>query len=183
MLATFEEDMCYERRPGQGESAIAGCTKKSLLSGGESCAFVVQTSLMAYPAADIAIHNGGGCGTDILEGTFSYDAAAAMIPFDNTLMSIALTGSQIKAVLEDAISAGDETSGGYPYAAGLRFDVDMSAAIGSRVSNVMVNKKLASRRFAPLSMTKTCATGPTVSLSTTPSFPRQFLPQHVPLLT
>jgi len=153
-LATFEEDMCYERRPGQGRSSITGCKKKALVHGGEACAFVVKAFLKGYAPADIAIQNGGGCRTDLPQGVFSYNDAYSMLPFTNVLWSLPMTGAQIKAVLEDSILGGESTSGSYPYAAGLRYDIDMSAASGSRISNLEVNKKLAGS-FVALSMSET----------------------------
>jgi len=50
-----------------------------------------------------------------------------------------MTGSQVVAVLEDAIASALDTggsTGAYPYAAGIRFDVNASRSKGSRVSNV-----------------------------------------------
>lgn len=54
---------------------------------------------------------------------------------------------KILAVLEDALSSShdgaDPSTGAYPYVAGLRMDVDMSKAKGSRVLNVEINSRLA----------------------------------------
>lgn len=61
------------------------------------------------------------------------------------LVTFRLTGAQIKSVLEDALSFFLDDGGGtasYPVSAGLRWDVDMLAPRGGRVTNIEVNKRL-----------------------------------------
>ena len=62
------------------------------------------------------------------------------------MVNIVMTGEQIKNVLEDAIDFyldPSGSSGAYPRASGLRFDVSEGEAKGSRVTNLEVNAKLA----------------------------------------
>ena len=56
-----------------------------------------------------------------------------------------MTGTQIKTVLEDALVYTTEESGStgaYPYAAGLRFDVNYNNGAGNRISGLEVNSRL-----------------------------------------
>ena len=56
-----------------------------------------------------------------------------------------MTGTQIKDVLEEALVYTTEESGStgaYPYAAGLRFDVDYNNGAGNRISGLEVNSRL-----------------------------------------
>jgi 5'-nucleotidase len=67
-----------------------------------------------------------------------------VLPFSNVLVELNLTGTQVKNVLEDALAnhldnAG--STGSHPYAAGLRWDLDMSKARGSRISNLEVRDR------------------------------------------
>jgi 5'-nucleotidase / UDP-sugar diphosphatase len=68
-----------------------------------------------------------------------------LLPFSNTLVLLEMTGSEIKLVLEQALErtfAGAST-GSYPYAAGLRYDVNANRAVGSRIRNLEYNSRLA----------------------------------------
>jgi hypothetical protein len=101
---------------------------------------------MQEKTADISIQNGGGCRKDIKKGVYTIGDAHEMLPFGNTMLTMQLTGTQVIAALEDGLDNAikpDGSSGAYPYAAGLRFEVDASKAKGSRITNVEVNPRLA----------------------------------------
>ena len=54
------------------------------------------------------------------------------------------SGQQIIDTLEEAaIATLDGSSGAYPYASGLRWNVDLSAAEGERFTNVEINSRVA----------------------------------------
>ena len=101
-----------------------------------------EAFLHRTPSANISIQNGGGCRVDIAKGDYTMNDAYSLLPFSNTIATVEMTGAQIVALMEDALSSShdgaDPSTGAYPYAAGLRFDVDMSKAKGSRVKNVEV---------------------------------------------
>lgn len=101
--------------------------------------------MLGEKTADIAIQNGGGCRTDLPSGTFSIGDAYTMLPFSNTMLTMKMSGQQVKDSIEDAVDMAHfgGSSGAYPYASGLRFDVDASRPKGSRVTNIEVNKRLA----------------------------------------
>ena len=78
-------------------------------------------------ASQIAIQNGGGVRIDIGKGDLSIGDAYQLLPFANTLVELDMSGAEIHEVLEDALDLAlkpDGSSGAYPYAAGLRWDVD-----------------------------------------------------------
>ena len=100
----------------------------------------------------MSIQNGGGCRVDINSGDYTMNDAYTLLPFSNTIATVEMTGKQIVSLMEDALSMShdddDPSTGAYPYAAGLRFDVDMSAKKGSRVKNVEVNSRLAAKSWS-----------------------------------
>jgi 5'-nucleotidase len=101
--------------------------------------------MLQVPNGDIAIQNGGGCRTDIFPGDFSTSDAFAMLPFSNTLVTLVMTGDQIVQVLNEALATSavsGNSTGAYPYASGLRFDVDIMQEFGSYLSNVEINPRL-----------------------------------------
>src|SRR5690606_872429 len=97
------------------------------------------------PTADIAIQNGGGVRVDVAAGDITFAQAVNVLPFTNTLVTLEMTGAQIKSVLEDAMSSAlrvGGSSGSYPYSSRVRSHVNASAADGSRISNVEVNPRV-----------------------------------------
>lgn len=63
-----------------------------------------------------------------------------------------MTGAEIRKVLNEAVDYSFDASGStgsYPYAAGLRFDVDRSRAVGSRLYNLETKVK-GSSQWTPL---------------------------------
>jgi len=89
--------------------------------------------------SQIAIQNAGGVRIDVPAGDVTIGTAYTLLPFANTLTELDMTGTEIKAVLEEAleyaVKAGGST-GAYPYAAGLRWTVDLSKPAGSRFSKL-----------------------------------------------
>lgn len=111
---------------------------------GSYAAHVVADSFLKYmPKADIAIQNAGGVRTQFLQGQFSVADAYTMLPFSNTIATITITGAQVVSVLEDAAEYALNTTstGAFPYASHLRYDVNKSAAEGSRILNVEVRNR------------------------------------------
>ncbi|MNE58486.1 hypothetical protein D3C80_1535190 [compost metagenome] len=52
------------------------------------------------------------------------------------------TGQEFKAVLEDAMNAVvSKNTGSYPYAGGLKWDVDLTKAKGKRVLNLQMRNE------------------------------------------
>jgi len=153
-IATVPKKICFERFPGEGAGSI--CTSdETWAQGGGVCNLVAQAFLNQVKIADIAINNAGGCRTDIAEGSFTYDNAYSLLPFSNQIVSLAMTGTQIKELLEEALEFGlTSSSGAYPYASGLRYNVDASAAKGTRITKVEVNSRLMGQ-WTPIGETTT----------------------------
>ncbi len=91
--------------------------------------------------ADIAITNGGG-----IRGDKTYAAGTKLtrrdvlteLPFGNRNVLLEMTGAQVKEALENGVSQIEEGAGRFPQVSGLSFNLDRTAAAGSRVSDVMV---------------------------------------------
>lgn len=107
------------------------------------------------PSAEIALQNSGGCRTDISKGDFTVNDAFNLLPFSNTLVTMPATGQQVVDLLEDGIANFKDnggSSGSYPYAYGIRYDVDVTAARGSRVTNVEVNPRVEGDNWTPIDL-------------------------------
>jgi len=159
VLIEQEETICNDALiPGEGRTSACGPYNHSLASsyvGGGACSLVALAMLKKTSDADVAIQNAGGCRSDISAGNFTYADAMEFLPYSDPLVTLTLTGAQIHQVLEQAIdmtlgssrsssSLSSSSPGAYPYAAGLRFDVNASSGsvVGHRISNLQINEKM-----------------------------------------
>ncbi|WAJ71268.1 bifunctional metallophosphatase/5'-nucleotidase [Catenovulum adriaticum] len=145
VIGTVATDLCLDRFPGQARSTLCDATA-TYEYGSDISNVVAKAFMMVTPTADIGIQNAGGVRVDVAAGDFTIADAFTLLPFSNTLVTLEMTGQQIVDVLEDALANtldNEGSTGSYPYASGLRFNVDASAAKGSRVSNVEVNPRVA----------------------------------------
>ncbi len=143
-IGTAAEDLCLERIPGQGRSTIPGCDELTATTGGMIQQLVTDAFRAQSFEADIALQNAGGVRVDIPEGSISIADAYTLLPFANTLVNLEMTGQQIDDSLEEGIQNAvrpDGSTGAYPYASGLRFDVDLTQPQGERVTNIEYQAK------------------------------------------
>ena len=136
--------------------AITATMTRTNNAAGESALGDVIADAQLFATADpanggavIAFMNPGGIRTDLNfagsvagegDGNVTYGESFAVQPFGNNLMTITLTGAQIKAVLEQQFNnpaVGQnrilQVSNGFTY------DWSLSAAVGSKVSNIKLN--------------------------------------------
>ena len=139
VIGTASELLCLERIPGGGASKTPGCTAATNAHGGDISNLVAYAFRDMSITSQIAIQNAGGVRIDVPAGDVTIGTAYTLLPFANTLTELDMTGTEIKAVLEEAVEyavkSGGST-GAYPYAAGLRWTVDLSKPAGSRFSNL-----------------------------------------------
>lgn len=148
VVGTANSDFCLIRVPGGDPSrseGIASCKNVAERAKGSDAAQIVATSFLdASLLADFALQNAGGVRTPIASGEINYGEAVALLPFGNTLVEFEITGKQVVDTLENAVDnhlAKKGSSGSHPYAAGLRWDLDMSKAKGNRFTNLEVKDR------------------------------------------
>jgi 5'-nucleotidase/UDP-sugar diphosphatase len=76
----------------------------------------------------IAIQNGGGLRASIGEGMATVGDVLTVLPFQNTLATMKLSGKDIVATLEMAVNDVENGAGKFPQVGGLRYTLDMSVA-------------------------------------------------------
>lgn len=142
-LGMASDALCLVRVPGEKtnrSAGVAGCEKANTLARGSDAAeAIAEGFLKASRRADFALQNAGGVRTPIPAGTISMNTAFTVLPFNNTLVEIDLTGAQLVAGFEDAVAEYLDkggSDGSHPYAAGLRWDLDLSKPKGQRFTNV-----------------------------------------------
>ena len=137
-IGTVAENLCLARIPGDSRSKL--CASEATAERGSDISMVVAHAFREMAkASDIAIQNGGGVRTDIAKGDLTMGDAYKLLPFANTLVEMQMTGAEIKTVLEEALDYAlqpDGSDGAYPYAAGLRWHLDISKPMGERLSGM-----------------------------------------------
>lgn len=93
----------------------------------------VTDSMRRRTKADIAFENGGGLRASIPAGTITLGSLYQVVPFDNTLITLELTGKQIMSVLEHGIY--NKQIGMVQYS-GLNVEYDQSLPDGRKIVKV-----------------------------------------------
>jgi 5'-nucleotidase len=152
LIGTATESLCLVRVPGETTNrsgALAGCAAANTLARGSDAAQVVaEAFLLASPRAEMALQNAGGVRTGIAAGPLSMNTAFTVLPFTNVLVELSLTGAQVVAALEDAVANHldqRQSDGSHPYAAGLRWALDLRQPKGQRFSTVEVKDRTTGR--------------------------------------
>ena len=95
---------------------------------------------VADQGVSIAIQNGGGVRASIDAGEVTMGEVLTVLPFQNSLATMQLTGAGVIAALENGVSQVEEGAGRFPQVAGIRFTFDASIAPNEgRVTEVLVN--------------------------------------------
>lgn len=91
--------------------------------------------------ADMAIINGGSIRSSIKAGPVTtYDLYRAL-PFENYLVVVKVPGKQIRAALENGVSATEREDGRFPQVSGVRFSYSPSALAGERIKDATIGGK------------------------------------------
>ena len=160
-IGTLTESLCLVRVPGTNRDAtIPGCESASLYARGSDAAQVVAAAFLnTVRDADIGMVNGGGVRIALAAGTVTFNTAFTLLPFENSLYRLSLSGAEVLATLEDGVAnyldAGN-SNGSHPYAAGLRWALDLSKPRGQRFSNVQAQDQ-ATRAWSAIDAGKTYA--------------------------
>jgi len=139
VIGEASEFLGHNRIPGDKKDGIS-----DLPLGSDIAPIVAKSFYDLSNRADACIQNAGGVRVAVSEGNISVGTAYTLLPFANTLFEIDMKGSEIKAVLEDALSNyydNGGSTGSFPYAYGLRFGVDMTKAKGERILDLEVKDR------------------------------------------
>lgn len=134
-LATVPERLCLRRVPGshdRSRDGAPGCATRTDAQGGDVQSLVAEAFLAQgrrFGGADVALQNGGGVRRGLAPGRFTVGDAYLALPYRNQLVRLKMTGRELRQALEEAVdhflADPSANSGAYPYAAGLRWSVDL----------------------------------------------------------
>lgn len=141
-VAQYEAFLSEELDVEIGETPVLLDTRRTTVRGGES-AFgnLTVDAMRAETGADVAITNGGG-----IRGDTQYEPGMVIsrrdvlteLPFGNKTVMIEVSGADIRAALENGVSAVEDGSGRFPHVSGMTFTYDPSMPPGERVTEVSV---------------------------------------------
>ena len=108
--------------------------------------------------ADVALVNGGSIRADttIYPGVLTKRDVLSILPFNNKVVKMELTGATIRAALEHGVATAIEEvqPGRFPQVSGLRYVFDTSRKPGARVTSISINgQPLDDRRMYTLATT------------------------------
>jgi 5'-nucleotidase len=138
---SFPQCLAPDTTDGDPTDVVSVSGARMSVNGGFSQQVVTQAFRARSFRADIALQNGGGVRTDIAPGPLTVGQIYNLLPFNNTLVELEMTGTEIEQVLEEALTNylnNGGSDGSYPYGADIRWRVDESQPAGSRVSTVEV---------------------------------------------
>lgn len=96
---------------------------------------LVADAFREYTGADLAWLNGGGSRASLQAGDVTLRSLLSILPFDNKLMTIEVTGEQLLRGLEQGADSSPSGSGGYPRPSGFDYSYVPSLPSGSRIVN------------------------------------------------
>ncbi len=102
---------------------------------------VIADIMRKTSGADAALINGGSIRTSINKGPVAAKDIYSVLPFDNYIVAIRLTGGQIRRALEYGVSAVERGEGRFPQVSGISFTYSPSASPGSRVKTILIDGK------------------------------------------
>lgn len=151
IVARVEETLCARRVPGprgdrsrssQGDACNGSA--RVTMHGGDVQQLVAQAYLeqaRSYFAADLALINAGGVRIDLPAGPLTVKDVHTLLPFKNTLVQLKIPGALLRAALESAIDAAlgpAQSTGAFPYAAGMRWTLDAGRPKGERLQDLEI---------------------------------------------
>ncbi|WP_423408400.1 5'-nucleotidase C-terminal domain-containing protein [Heyndrickxia sp. MSNUG] len=86
----------------------------------------------------IALQNGGGVRTSVPAGDITLGQVQTVMPFGNALAIMEITGAELEAALEHAVSIAPSANGAFLQVAGMKYTYDSRKTAGDRVVSVEV---------------------------------------------
>lgn len=101
--------------------------------GGESpIGSLVADVMRSTTGADVGLQNNGGLRAELPEGPVTRGAIYQVIPFENSIVTLSLKGSELRRVLEEALASERVVQ-----VSGIRYRFDLGRPSGSRVTALM----------------------------------------------
>lgn len=140
----------YKDKVNETKNLVVGKTTVNLV-GGNPAARTAETNLgnaiadgmlakakTINPNTVIALQNGGGVRTSVPAGDITLGQVQTVMPFGNALAIMEITGAELEAALEHAVSIAPSANGAFLQIAGMKYTYDSRKTAGDRVVSVEV---------------------------------------------
>lgn len=141
LIARYTRDLERELGVAIGRTEVALDARRQILRTqetgiGDFIADVMRDAL----AADVAVVNGGGIRGDKITppGPILRRDIATMLPFNNTVLKLELTGAALRQLLEHGLAQGDNGGGGFLQVSGVRLTYAPGRPAGERIVSLDV---------------------------------------------
>jgi 2',3'-cyclic-nucleotide 2'-phosphodiesterase (5'-nucleotidase family) len=132
-----------------GETTVALDGERDTVRKGESnLGNLITDAMLDVTGADFALTNGGGIRASIDAGEITKGEVITVLPFGNYIQTKAVTGTDVKAALENGASGYPANHGAFAHVAGLTYAIDDTKPAGERVHSIMIQGE-------PIEMDKT----------------------------
>lgn len=145
LVAKYEEQLGKELNVPVGKTTTELVSKRGEVRTRETTmGNLIADALRAGVKADVAITNGGG-----IRGDRTYAPGTMLIrkdilselPFGNVTVLVEVSGTDLRAAMENGVSRVEDKAGRFPQISGMSFTYDPAAAMGSRVTTMSVGGK------------------------------------------
>ncbi len=99
---------------------------------------LISDAVREYAGTDVAVINGGNIRGSINVGPITLGDAFRVLAFDNTIVTLQLTGAQLREALENGVSMVEQGAGRFPQVSGMSYVFERARAAGARVVEVRV---------------------------------------------
>ena len=130
-------DLITEEVVGNTEIKLEGA-REFVRTGETNLGNLITDSMLDFTGADIALTNGGGIRDSIQIGDITVGDVITVLPFGNYVVTMDVTGAELKEALEHGYSAYPESLGAFPHISGMNVVLDPNEEAGSKVVEVTV---------------------------------------------
>jgi 5'-nucleotidase / UDP-sugar diphosphatase len=139
VIGYAKEDLCSTRLP----NTLCAVKNTVALNGSETCQVFGKIYLNEF-GGDFYLANAGGVRMDINKGELSLDTLAKILPFNNELLTVDITGEELVTLLNQVarfvLNEPQSRSGSVPCGFNLTFNVNLKLKKGDPIENVKIIK-------------------------------------------
>lgn len=146
VIAEYEKQLSAELDKPVGRTAVElDARQLSNRNGETNVGNLISDAFRQATGADVGLLNGGSVrsNTTYAPGALSKRDVISILPFENPVIKIEVSGAILRAALENGVSqaAEEKESGRFPQVSGLQFEFDARRPVGARVTKVTVNNQ------------------------------------------
>jgi 2',3'-cyclic-nucleotide 2'-phosphodiesterase (5'-nucleotidase family) len=141
-VARYEAELSRELDVAVGTTAIELDSRSAIVRTREAAiGNLIADAMRVIGRVDAAIMNGGGIRAGKLyapDSTITRRDILAELPFNNRVVSIEISGRDLKRALENGLAQMPNAGGRFPQVSGIALEADLKRAPGSRITTIKV---------------------------------------------